>query len=86
MLRISQSIFEPRGCADQLYICQLNCRLYFATVVTTQQNSLCVWAWFGMVKGKYVLRGDTQDNLKFHHVLSGSLMSGPPPVDAYTTS
>jgi hypothetical protein len=42
---------------------------------------------------QYVLRGVTQDNLKFYHVLRsvhglgmGNLMRGPPPVDAYTTS
>jgi hypothetical protein len=51
-------------------------------------------AWFLMVEGQFVLKGVTQDTLKFYHVLGslpetavrglGDLMRGPPPEDAYT--
>jgi hypothetical protein len=51
-------------------------------------------AWFAMVEGQFVLKGVTQDTLKFYHVLGslpetavrglGDLMRGPPPEDAYT--
>jgi hypothetical protein len=47
-----------------------------------------------MVEGQFVLKGVTQDTLKFYHVLGslpetavrglGDLMRGPPPEDAYT--
>ena len=49
-------------------------------------------AWFGMVEGQFVLKGVTQDTMKFYHVLQsltetavrclGDLMRGPPPEDA----
>jgi hypothetical protein len=51
-------------------------------------------AWFTMVEGQFVLKGVTQDTMKFCHVLGslpetaarslGVLMHGPPPEDAYT--
>jgi hypothetical protein len=51
-------------------------------------------AWFAMVEGQFVLKGVTQDTMKFNHVLGslpetavrglGDLMCGPPPEDAYT--
>ncbi len=51
-------------------------------------------AWFAMVEGQFVLKGVTQDMLKFYHVLGslpetavrglGDLMRGQPPEDAYT--
>jgi hypothetical protein len=51
-------------------------------------------AWFAMVEGQFVLKGVTQNTLKFYHVLGslpetvvrglGDLMRGPPPEDAYT--
>jgi hypothetical protein len=47
-------------------------------------------AWFGMVEGQFVLKGVTQDTMKFYHVLQsltetavrclGDLMRGPPPA------
>jgi hypothetical protein len=50
-------------------------------------------AWFVMVEGQFVLKGITQDTMKFYHVLGslpetavrglGDLMHGPPPEDAY---
>jgi hypothetical protein len=51
-------------------------------------------AWFAMVEGQFVLKGVTQDTLKFYHVLGslpetavlglGDLMRGPPQEDTYT--
>jgi hypothetical protein len=50
-------------------------------------------AWFAIVEGQFVLKGVTQDTMKFYHVLGslpettvlglGDLMRGPPQEDAY---